>query len=87
VLKLRKLYWRLRYKLEVLSYTLSGIDLPWQMREVEYNCPNCNWYTEDNYDNCLGSYNHHSDWNGGEYWTERWNCPRCGEVFEIEASN
>lgn len=71
--------------------------------EVEFEeseCPGCGWYASEDYyfdpDVCLCSYNHHcgnpadgvQDWtDGAEYWTEKWKCPVCGEVFEIECSN
>jgi len=59
------------------------------------NCPNCGWsvYEDPEYENCevlnertdtAGQMDH-----GGLAleWTERWTCPVCGTVFELENSS
>jgi rubredoxin len=85
----RKQFWRLVYKARVFYLTSGGYELPWYEKEEYYKCPNCNWNPEEHlaFEHCLGSYDHHSDCNGGRYWIERWKCSICGEVFDFDTSN
>lgn len=86
---MRKLFWFLYERIR-LWYLYRG-NIPLFSNEGYGNskCPNCYWDRESvDYDShYLGSSDCHWGYEGSYNWTEKWKCPRCGQIFEIDESN
>jgi hypothetical protein len=86
---MKKLFWFLYSRIR-LWYLYRGCKIPYSERQADYKCPVCFWDTScvDYPDeSCLGVSNHTYGYDGAEYWTEHWKCPRCGTKFDTEDSN
>jgi len=86
---MRKFFWFFftRFK---LWFLYRGVKIPYSERPEDYKCPTCNWNTtEEEYysKSYLGSSDCHYGYEGSQYWTEHWKCPRCGTVFTVDNSD
>lgn len=85
---MKKIFWFLYARIR-LWYLYRG-DIPCWDKPDYYHCPNCFWDSTnaDFNDDCyLGSVHNGWGYEGNEYFTEHWKCPRCGTKFDVEDSS
>ena len=84
---LRKLYWYIYARFRLWYLYRGNTPFYESEKDSENNCPNCYWEVDDSYDeNCLSSSKFYYGFDGYISWTDKWKCPRCGEVFDMDCS-